>query len=100
VIAALNDPTEFLRVQASRTALLLPRELARPALWDRLGDESWWVRRAAAQALLSLGSDGPRLLQSAGTGHPDRFARHMAVQVLLDAGKLDPDLARTIRGAS
>jgi HEAT repeat protein len=100
VTAALNDPTEFVRVQASRTALLLPRESARPALWDRLGDESWWVRRAAAQALLGLGSDGPRLLQSAGTGHPDRFARHMAVQVLLDAGKLDPDLARSIRGAS
>jgi HEAT repeat protein len=100
VTAALEDETEFVRVQASRTAMLLPREVARPALWERLGDESWWVRRAAAQALLGLGADGPKLLQSAGTGHPDRFARHMAVQVLLDAGRLDPDLARSIRGAS
>lgn len=98
VTAAMEDPTEFVRVQASRTAMLLPRQSARPALWERLGDESWWVRRAAAQALLGLGSEGPRLLQSAGTGHPDRFARHMAVQVLLDAGRLDPDLARSIRG--
>jgi HEAT repeat protein len=98
--AALEDPTEFVRVQASRTAMLLPREVARSALWERLGDESWWVRRAAAQTLMGLGAEGPRLLQGAGTGHPDRFARHMAVQVLLDSGRLDPDLARSIQGAS
>jgi HEAT repeat protein len=95
---ALLDPIEFVRIQATRTSLLLPRETARPALWNLLGDHSWWVRRAAAQALLRLGVEGPRLLQSAGTGHPDRFARHMAVQVLLDAGRLDPELARSMRG--
>jgi HEAT repeat protein len=100
VIAALDDPTEFVRVQACRTAMLLPPETARPALWRLLGDPSWWVRRASAQALLGLGPDGPRLLGSAGTGHPDRFARHMAVQVLLDAGRLDPDLARAMRGSA
>jgi len=95
---ALLDPIEFVRIQATRTSLLLPRETARPALWMLLGDHSWWVRRAAAQALLGMGVEGPRLLQSAGTGHPDRFARHMAVQVLLDAGRLDPELARSMRG--
>jgi HEAT repeat protein len=100
LVAALDDPTEFVRVQTCRTAILLPPEIARPALWERLGDPSWWVRRASAQALLGLGPDGPRLLQSAGTGHPDRFARQMAVQVLLDAGRLDPDLARTMRGSA
>jgi HEAT repeat protein len=98
VADALQDPIEFVRIQATRTALLLTRETARPALWKLLGDHSWWVRRAAAQALLGLGVEGPRLLQSAGTGHPDRFARHMAVQVLLDAGRLDPELARSMRG--
>jgi HEAT repeat protein len=98
VAEALLDPIEFVRIQATRTSLLLPRETARPALWKLLGDHSWWVRRAAAQALLGLGVEGPRLLQSAGTGHPDRFARHMAVQVLLDAGRLDPELARSMRG--
>jgi HEAT repeat protein len=98
VAEALQDPIEFVRIQATRTALLLTRETARPALWKLLGDHSWWVRRAAAQALLGLGVEGPRLLQSAGTGHPDRFARHMAVQVLLDAGRLDPELARSMRG--
>jgi HEAT repeat protein len=100
VVASLNDPTEFVRVQACRTAMLLPPETARPALWELLGDSSWWVRRASAQALLGLGPDGPGHLRSAATGHPDRFARHMAVQVLLDAGRLDPELARTMRGSA
>jgi HEAT repeat protein len=99
VAAALGDEVEFVRVQAARTAMLIPRETARPALWRSLGDESWWVRRAAAHALLGLGADGPALLERAGRTHPDRYARHMAVQVLLDAGRLDADRARVIREA-
>lgn len=97
--AALHDPVEFVRVQAARTAMLLPRTDARTVLWDLLGDESWWVRRAAADALLRLGKEGPAALEQAGTAHPDRFARHMAVQVLLDAGRIDPGRARRLREA-
>ncbi|HZB03661.1 MAG TPA: HEAT repeat domain-containing protein [Actinomycetota bacterium] len=95
--AALIDPVEYVRIQATRTASLLPRVGAEQALWTRLADESWWVRRAAAQTLLGLGADGPSLLERAGREHDDRYARHMAVQVLLDRGHLDPARARRLR---
>lgn len=97
VAAALRDEVEFVRVQAARTAMLLPAEVAEPELWRLLGDESWWVRRAAANALLRLGTEGPRVLERAGRTHSDRYARHMALQVLLDAGRLEPAQASMIR---
>jgi len=99
VAAALRDGVEFVRIQAARTSMLLPEEAAQPELWMLLGDDSWWVRRAAAHALMGLGSEGPRLLERAGRSHPDRYGRHMAVQVLLDAGRLDAEGARLLREA-
>lgn len=96
---AVADRVEFVRVQATRTAMLLPSEVARPALWRGLGDHSWWVRRAAAQGLLGLGLGGPDLLQRASRTHPDRYARQMALQVLLDAGRVDAHQARALREA-
>lgn len=97
VSAALMDPVEFVRVQAARTATLLPRTVAQRAMWDLLGDESWWVRRAAAHSMLGLGTDGPDELERAGRSHPDPYARHMAVQVLLDTGHVDASRAWRIR---
>jgi HEAT repeat protein len=94
---ALIDPVEYVRIQATRTASLLPRVAAERALWDLLADESWWVRRAAAQALLTLGTDGLAILERAGRSHEDRFGRHMAIQVLLDSGHVDPARARRLR---
>src|SRR5919106_905582 len=64
-LEATGDPVEFVRVQATRTAVLLPHAEARTALWRGLGDQSWWVRRAAAHALLGLGMEGPDLVQRA-----------------------------------
>ncbi|MGH2653840.1 MAG: HEAT repeat domain-containing protein [Actinomycetota bacterium] len=96
---AMGDRVEFVRVQAARTAMLLQPEVATPALWRGLGDESWWVRKAAAHGLLGLGLDGPDLLQRASRTHPDRYARQMALQVLLDAGRLDAHQARVLREA-
>jgi hypothetical protein len=43
--------------------------------------------------------DGPELLQRASRTHPDRYARQMALQVLLDAGRLDAHQARVLREA-
>jgi HEAT repeat protein len=97
--AAFRDPVEFVRVQAARASVLLPRPVARPALWELLADESWWVRRSAATTLLGLGKEGPAGLKRAGRSHPDRYARHMAVQVLLDAGRIDAAQARSLRAA-
>jgi HEAT repeat protein len=99
VAAALHDEVEHVRVQAARTAVLLAPEIARPALWDLLGDDSWWVRRAAANALFRLGPEGPAALEEAGRTHPDRYARQMALQVLLDEGWMDAKRARALRGA-
>jgi HEAT repeat protein len=96
---AMGDRVEFVRVQAARTAMLLQPEVATPALWRGLGDESWWVRKAAAHGLLGLGLEGPDLLQRASRTHPDRYARQMALQVLLDAGRLDAHQARVLREA-
>jgi HEAT repeat protein len=95
---ALIDPVEYVRIQATRTASLLPRVAAERALWDLLGDDSWWVRRAAAHALLTLGTDGPAILERAGRSHEDRYGRHMAIQVLLDTGHLDAARARRLQG--
>jgi hypothetical protein len=95
---ALMDPVEYVRIQATRTASLLPRVAAERALWDLLGDDSWWVRRAAAHALLTLGTDGPAILERAGRSHEDRYGRHMAIQVLLDSGHLDAARARRLQG--
>jgi HEAT repeat protein len=99
VAVSLHDPIEFVRVQAVRAAALLGRDEARHALWDLLGDESWWVRRSAAQTLVGMGTVGPATIKEAAARHPDRYARHMAVQVLLEAGRLDPARARRMREA-
>jgi HEAT repeat protein len=85
VIAALGDPVEFVRIHASRAARLLDVETALPIIWNVLGDPSWWVRRAAARSLISLGDAGRRELAMASACHPDRYARDMAGQVLRDA---------------
>lgn len=96
--AALRDPVEYVRVQASRTASLLPRTEARQALWDLLGDLSWWVRRGAAHGLLGLGAEGAGDLERATRTHSDPFARQMAVQVLLETGRLEAARARRLGG--
>jgi len=99
LIAALQDDVEFVRVQAAHTAVLLPNDTGAVALWGLLGDQSWWVRRAAGDALVRIAGHGVRELERAARSHPDRFARQMAVQILLEAGHLDPAAARQLQGA-
>jgi HEAT repeat protein len=82
VVGALRDPTEFVRIHATSAARLLPRKQALSVLADGLGDPSWWVRRAAADALALLGAPGLAELGKAARSHPDRFARDMAEQAL------------------
>lgn len=78
ILVALLAKEEFLRVQAVRVLPLLG-EKAKRALWNRLGDLSFYVRRAAAEALKDL---DPSLLAEAAQRHPDRYGRAMARQVL------------------
>ncbi|HWO71700.1 MAG TPA: HEAT repeat domain-containing protein [Actinomycetota bacterium] len=86
VLEATRDPVEFVRVNASRAARHLPPGGALPALWERLADPSWWVRRAAAESMASMGAAGAAELRRAAREHPDRYGRDMAAQVLRDAG--------------
>ena len=84
VVSALIDPVDFIRIHATAAARLLPRAQALARLTDALGDRSWWVRRAAADALVGLGPGGLAQLGEAARSHPDRYARDMAAQALRD----------------
>jgi HEAT repeat protein len=100
LLGALNDERDFVRIQAAHAAAYLPAEVALPALEPRLGDESWWARRAAAASLARLGGDGVATVKRAAHTHPDIAAREMAVQVLLEANQLDPATARLAKGVA
>ena len=100
LLSALDDQVDFVRVQASHAAAFLPAEMALDALWPRLEDESWWVRRAAAGAMASHGDEGLAAVRRAAEAHHDRSARDMAVQILLEAGALDPAAARQVKGVA
>lgn len=82
VLAHLQAPEEFLRLQAARLLPLLGRPLARKALWRALSDPSFYVRRAAAEGLKELGLE---VLAQAAREHPDPYGRAMAQQVLREA---------------
>lgn len=82
VLSLLRQGEEFLRVQAARLLPLLPPGLARRALWEALKDPSFYVRRAAAEALASGDSE---TLKRAAETHPDPYGRAMAAQVLMEA---------------
>jgi HEAT repeat protein len=86
VLEALEDDVDFVRIHAAGAARLLPGAQARAVLSKRLGDRSWWVRRAAADALGTLGPAGLGELGQAARSHPDRYARDMAAQTLRDHG--------------
>jgi HEAT repeat protein len=99
VLASLEDEVEFVRVQAAHAAAFLSPKRALGPLRARLSDSSWWVRRAAAMSLLRVENGSSVLMRIART-HPDRFARDMAVQVLLEAGVLDAEAARRLKEAA
>jgi hypothetical protein len=74
----IDDEGEFGRTQAARAVVRLGDELAVPRLLELLGDRSWWVRRAAAQALLELDGRG----DAQDLPHPPDV-RHAARDVLV-----------------
>ena len=86
---ALSDAHAAVRSQAARAAHLLPAEHAISGLVPMLGDSSWWVRRAAASSLIRVGGAGVAALRDASVTNPDRFAQHIAHEVLSSASRLD-----------
>ena len=86
VLEGMGDDVEFVRVNAVRAARKQPLPQVLPALIERLGDASWWVRKGASETLAVMGPPGKEALFEAASNHPDRFARDMAAQVIVDSG--------------
>ena len=89
VIAALSDDSAAIRGQAARALAQLRDERGVYALVKMLGDQSWWVRARAAEALGALGGPGLAALRWCAQTHEDPYARERALealsQVLVDA---------------
>jgi HEAT repeat protein len=100
LLAAVEDEVDFVRVQAAHAAAFLTAEAALPRLEPHLEDDSWWVRRAAAGSLARLGEIGVATVRRAAEAHPDKAAREMAVQILLEADELTPAAARLATGVA
>jgi HEAT repeat protein len=84
VLRSAFQQEEKVRIQAVRALALVPAEQSHTILWLALTDASWWVKRAAGEALVHQGEAGLELLRIAATKHPDRYAADTAVQFLLD----------------
>jgi HEAT repeat protein len=100
LLHAVDDEVDFVRVQAAHAAAFVTAEAALPALEPHLEDSSWWVRRAAAASLARLGELGVATVRRAAESHPDKAAREMAVQILLEADELTPSAARLAMGVA
>ncbi|GGO35754.1 HEAT repeat domain-containing protein [Deinococcus humi] len=95
VMDLTEDPTAFVRLQATKAAAYLdPVPAGR--LWALLGDPHWWVRRAAAQSLLCV-PDGERLLSDAAVSHADRYARDIARTALQEYSERQPKVALNLQ---
>ena len=97
---AMNDPEPHVRGQAVRVARLLPPHRAVDRLTQLLADPSWWVRRATAKSMADMGEVGLVALRKSGESHPDRFARHIALDVLVEMNQLHPKRGLDLRAAS
>ncbi|TVP82483.1 MAG: HEAT repeat domain-containing protein [Alkalicoccus sp.] len=75
------------RMYACKTAAAVSGTQWKESLLHLLGDSAWWVRSAAAEALLSF-SDGPELLEESRQNHKDRYARDMAAKMLTTRGEV------------
>lgn len=97
---AMDDPVDFVRVQAIRASVLLSPATVLSSLLTRLGDRSWWVRRASGEALLRIGAEGRVALERAARDHGDRYARQMAIQLLFDDHRISAPRAEELREAT
>lgn len=89
VLAAASDPAWFVRARVMKAlqALGAPSDRSQRArylgtLEQALYDGVWWVRQHAAEALVSVGDDGRRLLARTMMEAPESPARRAAVSAL------------------
>jgi HEAT repeat protein len=68
VLAALHDSAWQVRAAAAEASGRSVLRLAIPRLTELLGDDEWWVRFRAGEALSRLGTDGRQALHHAASG--------------------------------
>lgn len=95
--AAAVDESPQVRSQAARACRLLPPADAVRRLTSLMTDASWWVRRASAYSLASMGELGIAALTSVAEDHHDRYAKHIALDVLVEMKGLDAQRALEMR---
>ena len=95
VMNLTEDPTAFVRLQATKAAAYLDPVPAE-RLWNLLGNPHWWVRRAAAQSMLRV-PDGERLLGDAAVSHANRYARDIARTALQEYGERQPRVSPNLQ---
>lgn len=82
------DDRPTVRLQAVRATAEIGHADVAPLLVRRLGDPSWWVRRAAEQSLVELGTPGAVAAAEA-LGSPEPEVRRSAARVLQETGVVD-----------
>ena len=98
--AAASDESPQVRSQAARACRLLPPADAIRRLTSLMTDSSWWVRRGAAYGLAEMGGLGVAALSSVADDHHDRYARHIALDVLVEMKQLDAERALNMRAST
>jgi HEAT repeat protein len=84
----LSDPQPFVRAQASRTAAAIAGGGAASFVAPLLADDSWWVREAAREALVSVGHEVAAIVSPLLEAE-DPTLRKGAALVLQDVGAVD-----------
>lgn len=90
---ALVDAAWPVRAMAAKALGRIGNPSALEALKNALRDAEWWVRANAAEALRAIGEPGIEALDRA-LDDDDAFARHQAVLMLEESGRLDRRVAR------
>jgi hypothetical protein len=88
----LTDDAFFVRSHAARAVAKAGDGVLAGKLLPLLADQNWWVRAAAKESLLQLGSEGLKVAQTA-LRHRDRFARDGALEIILGSGQLQELIA-------
>ena len=87
-VRLLADPVPFVRANAARALGRLELTEHAAKIATLLGDNDWWVRFAARQALEMMGTEIWPVLMPCLTS-PDRFVRNGAAEVFQNLGLLD-----------
>lgn len=85
VVALLDDPVWFVRLQAAKALGALRHEKAVPVLAKRLMDGTWQVRNAAATALVLTSGDAIGIFLDT-LGATDRYAKESVCEEIQKTG--------------